>query len=472
MSTGAQSFDVISPVDGRIYAQRTYASVVEIEAALHAAAAARLDWRNTPLAERAALVLAFAEAMSKRAEALAEALTWQMGRPLSQADETPRLAAVTRHAVERAEEALAAMHFPCEQQDGRTITRLAKHAPVGIHLSICAWNYPTAMLGSLVCAPLIAGNVVVLKHSPQTPIIAELAEDAWRDAGGPKGVFQSLHLAHTDAERLIRKGQFDAINFIGSVKSGGHIATLAAPSLTEVKLELGGKDPTYIRSDADLDLLVPQLAEGCFSNSGQSCCSVERIYVASSVHDALVERLRDATAGWTVGHPVDEDCALGPLWRAQAADYVRAQVEAAVSAGARRLLGDARYTLDRPGTAYLAPEILTGVATDMSIMRDELFGPVACVQAVGSDEEAVALMNDSPYGLTASVWTEDTDAGLHLLDQLDAGTVYLNRCDHADLYLPWGGVKHSGIGRNNGIAGLRAGTALKAFHLNTAATRA
>ncbi|MEM0953067.1 MAG: aldehyde dehydrogenase family protein [Pseudomonadota bacterium] len=470
MAKAANSFKVISPVDGRVYVERPFASSADIETALAQAEASRMLWRKLPVPQRSAVVVAFSEAMSQRADALAEALTWQMGRPLSQADETPRLAAVTRHAAERVEEALAPRVFPSEHLDGRNIARLAQPAPTGLHLSICAWNYPTAMLGSLVCAPLLAGNVVVLKHSPQTPVIAELAEEAWRNAGGPLGVFQSLHLAHADAEALIRAGRFDAINFIGSVRSGRHIAMLAAESLTDVKLELGGKDPTYIRGDADLDLLVPQIAEGCYSNSGQSCCSVERIYVDASIHDRLVDRLQAETANWTLGHPVDEEPSIGPLWRAQAADYVREQIASAEAQGAQRLLGDARFALDRPGSAYVAPEVLTRVTSDMTIMRDELFGPVACVQSVASDAEAIRLMNDSPYGLTASVWTEDTELGLDLLDQLDAGTVYLNRCDHADLYLPWGGVKRSGIGRNNGVAGLQSATALKAFHINTAAS--
>ncbi|MEM1111653.1 MAG: aldehyde dehydrogenase family protein [Pseudomonadota bacterium] len=462
------SFEVISPVDGRVYATRDYASAGQIDEALRLANAARIPWRQTPLAERARIVVDFVEQMGARADDLAEALSWQMGRPRAQADETPRLIESTRYAAEQAAAVLAEEAYPAGTVDGRQVRRFVRPWPGGVHLSICAWNYPTAMLGSLVSDPLLTGNVVILKHSPQTPLIAEIAAEAFAAAGGPQGVFQSLHLSHDSAEALLSDGAFSTVNFIGSVAGGRRISEMAARSLTRVHLELGGKDPTYIRSDADLGLLVPQIAEGCFSNSGQSCCSVERIYVHESVHDRFVDALREETLRWRVGHPFDDDPDIGPLWREQAADYVRAQIAAAEASGAQRLLGDQRFGLDQPGSAYLAPEILVGAEQGMGIMRDELFGPVACVAKVSGDEDALTLMNDSPFGLTASVWTEDLDAGVRLLEELEAGTVYLNRCDHADPYLPWGGVKQSGLGRNNGKAGLIAATEAKSFHINHA----
>ncbi|PSJ59506.1 aldehyde dehydrogenase family protein [Kumtagia ephedrae] len=462
--TDIRTFSVTSPVDGSVYATRAYADGAAMEAALARARAALRSWRRTPLAERLAILLRFGEEMQARAAQLAEMLAWQIGRPLWQADETPRLALVGRLLADVAAETLADTPYPADENIRRYVRPIAG----GLHLSICAWNYPTAMLGYLVTAPLAAGNVVIFKHSPQTPLIAEVAEEAFRAAGGPEGVFQSLHLDHADAERLIASGAFNAVNFIGSVNGGRRVHAAAAGTFTQVHLELGGKDPAYIRADADLSAAVPQIAEGSFSNAGQSCCSVERIYVDRAIHDRFVEALVAEAAKWTIGHPIAEKPMLGAVVRASAADTIRGMAEQAVRAGARRLMPEtgARRAAEL-GAAYVAPEVLVGVDHGMAIMRDELFGPVACIQAVDGDDQAVALMNDSDFGLSASIWTQDIDRGAALLDEVEAGTVYLNRCDHADLYLPWGGVKNSGMGRTNGRAGLIEATAAKAYHVRS-----
>lgn len=451
------TFTVISPVDGSTYMERPYAGGAEIAAKLAAARSALKPWRRTPLAERAALILRFGDEMKARAAALSEAVTRGIGRPHWQSDETPRLALVGELLAQGAEAALADQPF----ESDTAIRRFARPMPGGLHLSICAWNYPTAMLGYLVSQPLISGNVVILKHSPQTPLIAELAEEAWQAAGGPAGVFQSLHLSHPEAERLIAGGNFDAVNFIGSVAGGKRVHAAAGGTMTAVHLELGGKDPAYIRADADIDRLVADIAEGCFSNAGQSCCSVERIYVDRAVEGRFTEALLAEARKWTIGHPVEEKAMIGPVVHAGAANRIRAEIDAAAAAGGRRLIGTATDL----GPAYVPAEVLTGLDHSMSIMREELFGPVACIQTVSGDEEAIALMNDSHYGLSASIWTRDVERGLALLDEVEAGTVYLNRCDHADLYLPWGGVKESGLGRTNGRVGLLETTAAKAFHI-------
>ncbi|CCV07777.1 putative succinate semialdehyde dehydrogenase [Mesorhizobium metallidurans STM 2683] len=461
---GARTFSVTSPVDGSTYATRFYADGTAIEAALTRARAALPSWRRMPVAERLAILQRFGEEMKARAAPLAEMVAWQIGRPLWQADETPRLALIGQLLSDIAPQTLADVPYPSDE----TIRRYARPVAGGLHLSICAWNYPTAMLGYLVTSPLAAGNVVIFKHSPQTPLIAEVAEEAFRAAGGPEGVFQSLHLDHADAERLIASGTFNAVNFIGSVNGGRRVHAAAAGTFTQVHLELGGKDPTYVRADADLEAAIPQIAEGTYSNAGQSCCSVERIYVDRAIHDRFVDALVVETAKWTIGHPIGEKPMVGPVVRASAADTIRDLTERAVRAGARRLMPqDGALVAEGLGAAYVAPEVLVGVDHGMQIMRYELFGPVACIQPVSSDDEALRLMNDSDFGLSASIWTQDIDRGVALLDEVEAGTVYLNRCDHADLHLPWGGVKNSGLGRTNGRAGLTEATAAKAYHIRS-----
>lgn len=458
-----ERFDIVSPVDGSTYAVRSYAADAAVAQALSQAESAARRWARTPLEERVALTARFGEEMVKRAPQLAETLAWQMGRPLWQADETPRLKLVGELTAQAAGAVLADEGYPSDPG----VRRFVRQQPLGVHLSICAWNYPVAMLGYLVTGPLVAGNAVLFKHSPQTALTAEIAAEAFAAAGAPEGLFQAIHLSHPQAERLIGSGRLQAVNFIGSVAGGRRVHAAAGGTFTQVHLELGGKDPTYLRPDADLAAAVPLLVEGCYSNAGQSCCSVERIYVHEAIHDRFLEAFVPAAAEVTLGHSFAEKPIIGPVVRASAAAAIRAQVEQALAAGARRLLPAGRTRAAELGAAYVEPEVLAGVNHGMAIMREETFGPVAAIQKVRDDREAVALMNDSDFGLTASVWTADTEAGVALLDELEAGTVYLNRCDHADLYLPWGGVKTSGLGRVNGREGLRQASTTKSFHVRS-----
>jgi acyl-CoA reductase-like NAD-dependent aldehyde dehydrogenase len=453
------AFDVVSPVDGRIYARRTYASVQDIETALTRAEAAAKGWARTPIEERIAVIARFGEEMARRAPELAEAVAWQMGRPLWQADETARLKLVGDLTADAAS-ALADEDFAADPGIRRFTRRVAQ----GVTLSICAWNYPVAMLGYLVSGPLVAGNVVIFKHSPQTPVIGDIAAEAFAAAGAPQGVFQALDMTHPDAERVIGSGRLRAVNFIGSVAGGRRVHAAAAGTFTHVHLELGGKDPAYIRPDADLAKAMPLLVEGSYSNAGQSCCSVERIYVHEAVAKRFIAEFAAQAAEVTIDHPIDTRSYIGPVVSARAAANIRDHVDDAVAKGARRIFEPKRSQL---GEAYVAPELLVGTDHTMKVMREETFGPVAAIQTVRDDAEAVRLMNDSDYGLSASVWTADTDTGLKLLDEIEAGTVYLNRCDHADLYLPWGGLKNSGLGRVNGREGLKQASDIKAFHVRT-----
>ena len=457
----AAEFQIISPVDGRVCATMRYASAAEIAQALESSERAFKTWRKSSLEERAQLVTALASALASRKERLAEALAWEIGRPLAQADETPRFKLVTEKHIEAAA-VLEDETFPAEGG----IRRFVRREGQGVHLSIAPWNYPVGLLPWLVVAPLLGGNTVILKHADQTAPIGRMLQEAYDSIGAPAGVLQVVPMRHADAENLIRSGGVRGVNFIGSVRGGLEVHRAAAGTFTHVHLELGGKDPAYVRSDADLASAIPKLADGCFSNSGQSCCSVERLYVHGAIYEEFLERFAREMGNWTLGNPVADNPAVGPVVRQSAADTIRRQVAEAIAAGAHYQAKEQATARERKDNCYVAPAMLTGVSHSMGIMREELFGPIACIQKVEDDREALYWMNQSELALTASVWTRDIEAGVRFADELDAGTVFVNRCDHADLYLPWGGLKQSGLGRCNGREGLLQVTEPKSFHIS------
>ena len=454
-------FQVVSPVDGRVCATMPYAAPEEIARVLERANTAFATWRKTSLRERSHLVMALASALASRKDPLAEALAWQIGRPLAQADETPRFKLVTEKHIEAAI-ALEEQPFPA---DGGT-RRFVRREGQGVHLSIAPWNYPVGLLPWLIVAPILGGNTVILKHADQTAPIGQVIQEAYDSIGAPAGVLQVLPMRHVDAENLIRSGGVKSVNFIGSVRGGMEVHRAAAGTFTHVHLELGGKDPAYVRPDADLESAIPKIADGCFSNSGQSCCSVERLYVHGAVYQEFLERFSQEMEKWTLGNPITDRPAVGPVVRQSAADGIRRHVTDAIASGARYRASEPAMAVERKDNCYVAPSILTDVSHSMSIMREELFGPVACIQKVENDRDALALMNDSEFALTASVWTRDIEAGVRLAEDLEAGTVFVNCCDHADLYLPWGGRKQSGLGRCNGREGLLQVTEIKSFHVS------
>lgn len=453
---------VVSPVDASEYATLRYAQAKEIAAALENAERAFRGWRKSSLEERTQLMTALAQALVSRKERLAEALAWQIGRPLAQADETARFQLVTAKHIE-ASRALTEQAYP----DEPGIRRFVRREGQGVHLSIAPWNYPIGLLPWLIVAPILGGNTVILKHADQTALIGQILDEAYQSIGGPPGVLQVLPMEHADAEALIGTGRLKGVNFIGSVRGGLQVHRAAAGTLTHVHLELGGKDPAYVRPDADLAAAIPLLADGCFSNAGQSCCSVERLYVHSSIYAAFLERFALEMRQWTLGNPIRDEPRVGPVVRQSSADYIRRQVADAVASGARYQTHEQAVVFEQKSNCYVAPALLTEVDHSMSIMREELFGPIACVQRVDSDSEALRLMNDSEFALTASIWTRDIDEGVRLADEIEAGTVFVNRCDHADLYLPWGGQKLSGLGRCNGREGLLQVTDPKSFHVRS-----
>jgi acyl-CoA reductase-like NAD-dependent aldehyde dehydrogenase len=455
------SLRTVSPVDGRVYVERPLATAAEIAAALESARRAEAEWRRVPVADRAALVGRMVEAFEAEADAIAAEITWQMGRPIAQSPGEIRrgLAERARHMAAIAGDALADKLV--EPKEG--FTRFIRHDPVGVVLVIAPWNYPYLTAVNAVVPALLAGNAVLLKHSHQTPLCAERFAWALGKAGLPQGVFQPLHLSHEETETLI--GSVDAVAFTGSVPGGHAVERAASGRFIPVGLELGGKDPAYVRPDADLDHAVENLVDGAFFNSGQSCCGIERIYIHHDVYDRFLERFVALTRQYRLGDPTDPATTLGPMVRASAADHVRDHIAEALAKGARALVDESAFPASKPGTPYLAPQVLVEVDHSMRVMTEESFGPVVGIQKVGSDEEAVRLMNDSRYGLTASVWTRDEAAALAIGDRIETGTWFMNRCDYLDPALAWTGVKESGRGCTLSRLGFATFTRPKSFHL-------
>jgi acyl-CoA reductase-like NAD-dependent aldehyde dehydrogenase len=304
-----------------------------------------------------------------------------------------------------------------------------------------------------------------LKHATQTLLCAERYADAFRAAGLPDGVFQAIHATHDDIAWLIDDPRVGFVAFTGSVEAGHAIQRAARERFVGTGLELGGKDPSYVRADCDLEFAIAENVDGAFFNAGQSCCGIERIYVADAVYDDFVEGFVELTRGYALGDPRDDATTIGPMVNAAAAGFVRGQIADAVTAGARVLVGEADFDASVPGTPYLAPTVLVDVDHSMRVMREESFGPVIGIQRVRSDDEAIALMNDSDYGLTAAIWSSDSDAALALGDRIETGTVFLNRCDYLDPALAWTGVKDTGFGTSLSPLGFLSVTRPKSFHL-------
>ncbi len=456
--------NTVSPVDGSVYVERPYATGEVIEAALAKAASAQHAWQGMRTEARAAICAAAVDAFVAEAEQHAVELAWQMGRPLRYGKgEVAGFEERARHMIAIAETALADV-VP-ESKPG--FERYVRRVPLGVVFTVAPWNYPYLTAVNSVVPAIMAGNAVILKHSGQTPLCAERMVAAFDQAGLPDGVFQFLHLTHEDTARVIAAPDVAFVAFTGSVPAGRSIEAAASGRFIGVGLELGGKDPAYVRADADLGHAVENLMDGVFFNSGQSCCGIERIYAHAEVYDGFVEGARALTNRYVLGDPLEEATTLGPMVRISAADFVRRQVAEAVSQGADALIEPASFPADQTGTPYLAPQILVNVDHTMRVMTEESFGPVVGIMKVEDDEAAVRLMNDSEFGLTASVWTRDVEAARSIGDQVDTGTLFMNRCDYLDPALAWTGVKNSGRGCTLSSVGYEHLTRPKSYHLRT-----
>jgi acyl-CoA reductase-like NAD-dependent aldehyde dehydrogenase len=454
---------VITPIDGSVYVEFEVASEQTIDAVLHRAVEAQRLWRSVPVIERADICRRMVAIMVDRAEQLATELTWQIGRPVTQTPFEIRRGFQERayYMIDAAPEMLA--DVAVGERPG--FRRFIRHEPLGVVLVLAPWNYPYLASVNAVIPALMAGNSVILKVAQQTPLVSERYAEAFEEAGLPSGVFQFLHASHDAIGKVIEDPRVAFVSFTGSVGGGHAVQQAASRRFISSNLELGGKDPAYVRPDAPLQATVENLVDGAYFNAGQSCCAVERIYVHQDIYRAFVDAFVSLTRQYRLGNPFLPDTTLGPMVRAGAAAFVRDQIRDAIRQGARSLIDPQEFPADEEGTPYVAPQVLVDVDHRMRVMTEETFGPVVGIMNVRHDEEAIALMNDSRYGLTASIWTGDADEAVGIGDRIDTGTWYMNRCDYLDPALAWTGVKDSGRGCSLSKFGYQALTRPKSFHL-------
>lgn len=455
----SKSLQCISPIDGSVYAERPVLSAAEAAAAVARARNAGRDWAARPLDERIALVRAGVARLGEMTDEVVPELAHMMGRPVRYGGEFRGVAERAGYMADVAAEALK----PLVVEDSADFQRRIEREPVGVVLVIAPWNYPYMTAINTVAPALIAGNTVLLKHATQTLLVGERMARAFTEAGVPADVFQNVFLDHDTTAKLIAAKSFGFVNFTGSVGGGRAIETAAAGTFTGIGLELGGKDPGYVMDDANIEQAVDTLIDGAMFNSGQCCCGIERIYVTASLYDDFVARAVKIVSGYKLGNPLDAATTLGPMAHVRFAAEVRSQTAEAIAAGATPMIDSALFPEDDGGT-YLMPQILTHVTHDMRVMRDESFGPVVGIMKVDSDDEAVALMNDSDFGLTASLWTADADRAASLARRIETGTVFMNRADYLDPGLCWTGCKETGRGAALSVLGYQSLTRPKSYH--------
>lgn len=452
----------ISPVDGREVVRRASASGAEIDSAVAAARKAQAEWKRVPIAERGKILSKAVDAMLAMRAEIGPELAWQMGRPVRYGrNELNGFEERARHMIAIAAAALA----PVVPEPKAGFKRYIAREPVGVVLTVAPWNYPYLTAVNSVVPALMAGNAVLLKHAAQTLLVGDHFQAAMDKSGLPNGLFRTLTLSHDQTTKLISSSVVDQICFTGSVGAGREIERAAAGTFAGVGLELGGKDPAYVRPDVDLAHAVENLVDGAYFNSGQCCCAIERVYVHADVYDKFVDGFVDLTKQFVLDDPLDQATTLGPMAQPRLAKTVRDHIGEALHKGAKALIDTKAFARDRDGSTYVAPQALVNVDHSMKVMMNETFGPVVGIMKVKDDTQAIALMNDSAYGLTASIWTRDIDAAERIGREIETGTVYMNRCDYLDPGLAWTGVKDTGRGATLSRVGYESLTRPKSYHL-------
>ncbi|KAK2836919.1 hypothetical protein FQN49_006588 [Arthroderma sp. PD_2] len=421
--------------------------------------------RSTTLGQRQEIVAKALGLMAMKKDVLAREVTEQMGRPIAYTGVEITTAIKRGEYLNRVAGEVLGEPVPGDAEPG--FKRYLKKEPLGVALVIFAWNYPYLILVNSLIPAILAGNAVILKPSPQTPTVVEQISSIFVEAGLPRNVLQYFHCGSlVDLETIIRSPLINHICFTGSVAGGLAVQKAAADRIVNVGLELGGNDPAYVREDVDLSWAAEEIVDGAIFNSGQSCCSIERVYVHENVHDALIQEIKKVLANYRVGDPFDEQTQIGPVISKKAKESILSHIQDAIKGGAKDET-PANATFDNLPSAgnFVKPTLLTGVTHDMRVMAEETFGPVIPVMKVKDDREAVRLMNDSDLGLTASVWTKDVAAGEQLIQDIEAGTVYVNRADYPSPDLAWTGWKNSGRGVTLSRFAFDQFVKLKSFHL-------
>ncbi len=449
----------ISPIDGSVFAERPTMETTQAAKAVAAVRAAQRDWAARPLADRIALVKKGVARLNEMNDEVVPELAHMMGRPVRYDGEFGGVDDRTNYMSDIAARVLA----PIEIETSNDFERRIVREPHGVVFVIAPWNYPYLTAINTVAPALIAGNAVVIKHASQTVLVGERMVRAFAEAGLPENIFINLFLDHSTTEDLLKARSFNFVNFTGSVGGGRAIERAAAGTFTPLGLELGGKDPGYVMEDADLDAAVDTLIDGAMFNSGQCCCGIERIYVNENLYDDFVEKSIAIVNQYKLGNPLDPETTLGPMANIRFAEEVRGQTNDALAAGAKAMIDPALFPQD--GGTYLMPQILTNVTHDMRVMQEESFGPVVGIMKVKSDAEALALMNDSAFGLTASLWTQDAQRAANIGEQIETGTVFMNRADFLDPALCWTGCKDTGRGGALSEIGFHNLTRPKSYHM-------
>lgn len=436
----------------------------ELDLVLARAQKAARALRAMSVRERVQLLLRACEKMEARTDEIARDITRQMGKPLAHArGEVGGMAGRLRHMAAIAEASLADIVLDPKDKLERRIVR----EPLGVVLDLPAWNYPLLTAVNAVAPAVLAGNSVIIKHAPRTPLCAEPFARAFREAGAPEGVVQAIFLDYPNTEKLVADARIDHVLFTGSVHGGHRMQQAAKDRFLHIGLELGGNDPAYVAEDCDFDKTVENVVDGAMFNAGQSCCAVERVYVHRKLYDRFVAAVEPLVRAYVLGNPEDEKTSMGPIAQPWHRKELDALVQDATGRGAKRVCGGRALQVDGKGR-FFEPTLLKDVPHDAKLMQQEAFGPILPVTPVGSDEEALELMNRSTLGLTASVWTADRERAARMARDLDFGTVYMNRCDSLDPALPWVGVKDSGRGVTLSALGLQALTRPKSIHFRLA----
>ena len=451
----------ITPINNTVYVERNYASSQEIDNTLNISKKTFLDWQKTPINERKKIVSKFVDSFLENNKQIEEELCRQMGRPIGQCGgEMNGFEERARYMIEKSEEALANVISKKNDEFDNFITK----DPLGTIFIIAPWNYPYNTSVNSVVPSLLAGNTVILKHSSQTPLCAEQLYKAAKLSGLPEGVFQFLHLDHQSTSKIIADERIDHVLFTGSVSGGRQVKKAIGERFINAGLELGGKDPAYVRKDCNLQHAIENLADGSFYNSGQSCCGIERIYVDSEVYNDFVEGIKSITEKYILDDPLNTNTNLGPVVKLSAAQSIRSQVKDAISNGANDIIEKTNFKIAEDSNCYVSPSVLIDVDHSMKFMMEETFGPTVGIMKVNNEDQAAQLMNDSPYGLTACVWTSDMEFAKKFGKRINTGTFFMNRCDYLDPGLAWTGVKNTGIGVTLSVLGFNHVTRAKSYH--------